>query len=79
MGVKKIQGQGYIDFVLPNLYLGAKDYVASAAIFKKKTINKIESEAYHVMDRSIFFKVEDVTSSYERGICLQPFEGKLYV
>ncbi len=78
IGIEKIKGKGHIDFVLSNLYLGAKDYVASAAIFKKKNINKIEPEAYHVIDRSIFFKVEDADSSYERGICLQPYEVKLY-
>lgn len=72
VGIQK----GHIDFYIPKLFLGPKDYIASVAIFKKMNETKIEPESYHVLDRCIHFKVEDPCYTYERGICVQPFISK---
>ncbi len=77
-GRKKINGDGRFYFLISKLYLGKGMYIASAGIFNGLSTFGTESESYCVIDRSIHFEVkQSITDTVEKGICIQPFEGKL--
>ncbi|MCC5664232.1 ABC transporter ATP-binding protein [Nostoc sp. CHAB 5784] len=80
LGVDVIAEEGQVVFHVDKLLLGKGAYVASAAIFKYFSINGIEPQAYHLLDRCIHFQVCDPneTDRTDYGICRQPLKVKLH-
>lgn len=75
-----IENSGVFSFIIDELFLGSGHYVASVAIFKHLRYDRLEPEAYHLIDRSYFFQVVDPLSQlFERGACIQPFKASVHV
>ncbi|AIL12288.1 hypothetical protein IM40_00160 [Candidatus Paracaedimonas acanthamoebae] len=75
-----IENSGVFSFAIDKLFLGNGHYVASVAIFKNLRYDRLESEAYHLIDRSYFFQIFDpLSEKFERGICIQPFKASVHV
>ncbi|MBS0189852.1 MAG: ABC transporter ATP-binding protein [Phycisphaerales bacterium] len=79
-GAPEISGSNRVEFVIDRLVLGAGEYVASVAVFERMPRLGAEPRAYHVMDRSFHFKVEDEAgpARVERGVCRQPFRAEVH-
>ncbi len=79
MGVEIVTGVGKVTFKSDQLLLGKGYYIASAGIFKKRPERGLEPPAYHVLDRSVHFRVVDsnLCDSINYGICRQPVSTEI--
>lgn len=77
-GVDRVDGKGSMRFSVDHLHLGAANYVATVAIYKRLRADGREAEAYHVLDRALHFEViQPLTMPHGRGLALQPFRARI--
>ena len=75
---KIIEGKGKFVFKISKLLLGKGSYTVSVGIFNGLSSFGVESESFAVIDRSIFFEIEQpLTDIIDKGMCIQPFESEL--
>lgn len=74
----QVNGKGKVIFRVDKLLMGRGAYVASAAIFKYLRSDGLESESYHVIDRSIHFQIhQSLKDAHDLGLFIQPFQAEL--